>query len=335
MNTSSLGEERFDKFQENAEDLLESLDYISELADVATKERLERMVHFEKRVRSLIGLLERVVTRAGIRISADDAAAMDRLESLENKVGKLGEKVEAVCKYLGIAFDKQDEIRRPPLLIDDEYAKVEWMFPVTTRRTADTTSAFNVADLPATLTTPPLPACGPPEALVPQIPAGNADAGMSSGADNGPAPPERADTVPTASHNPADIPEPAAQPAAEPETAAASQPDPIAATSSDLPPIPGVNLIEPTPENSQETAATHSTLIPPGTINAAGMRTRSQSRGNTPAPPSPAVLPLPDPVDPAVAGQSSGGSRGSSRSPRPPKRNLIAEESTSKRQRQG
>jgi hypothetical protein len=307
--------------------------------------------------------------RAGITITADDAAAMDRLEDLEKKVETLGGKVEAVCKYLGIEFDKQDEIRRRPRL-DEEFGPehVEWMFPMhprTTLRTVDATMESNVADHPATFTTPPLPACSPSEALAPQNPTDNAAAAHPDAMDivSAAFPPileleaaRKPSAAIAAEHNPpaasavlplapgvnaaappppAHIPEPAVQPAAEPGAAAAAQPDPIAAAASVPPLIPGVNLIEPTPENSQETAPTHSTLIPPGTINAAGMRTRSQSRGNTPAPTSPAVLPLPDPVDPAVAGQSSGSSRGSSRSPRPQKRSLVAEGSTSKRQRQG
>jgi hypothetical protein len=74
----------------------------------------------------LTGMLDRIIHRAGIRINAEDAVAMDRLERLERQVDRFGEKLEDVCEYLGLGFDAQDRIRRPPALYDDEVAVVHW-----------------------------------------------------------------------------------------------------------------------------------------------------------------------------------------------------------------
>jgi hypothetical protein len=114
-------------------------------------------------------------------------------------------------------------------------------------------------------------------------------------------------------------------PASLTQPAANTTATPIANTTA----TPGVNIIHPTPDNSQDTVQTHTTLIPPGAINAAGMRTRSRSRSHTPAPQSPTSLPVPDPE---ARAQSSDSSTGGTKSPRPAKRGLDGEGSRSKRQ---
>jgi hypothetical protein len=73
---------------------------------------------------------------------------------------------------------------------------------------------------------------------------------------------------------------------------------------------PGITVVHPTPDNSQDTAATHTMLIPPSAINPPGMVMRSKSRSLTPVLQSPMSLPVPQP--PAESSSSKPKSTGSS-----------------------
>jgi uncharacterized protein with HEPN domain len=430
---SSDGETAFNALREHVQALGENIEYVAAAAREVEEDRHERMERLELRWMSLTGMLDRIIHRAGVRINAEDAAAMDRLERLERQVERFGEKLEDVCEYLGMGFDAQDRVRRPPALYHDEYAPVRYLFrrgPRPTSRTtpahpsdaegsnsnvdgvdhampqaaADTESRQDVVNHSAATATSPQPT----------LPTVAADTTTTSTAEN-----SAATTLPAATaatHLPAATAAtqlPAATAATQLPAATAATQLPAATTDISIaannvdpaaiaPPVcandllsegatcdaadvmsadcaaklvveahaaldvvlaavaaergsevpsspqvvqdsapavhPGITVVHPTPDNSQDTAATHTTLIPPGAINAAGMQTRSRSRSFTPAPRSPTSLPVPQPQAESSSSskpKSTGSSRVGSKSPRPGKRRLEAEGGRGKRLRQG
>jgi hypothetical protein len=349
-------------------------------------------------------MLDRIIQRAGVRINAEDAAATDRLERLERQVERFGEKLEDVCEYLGLGFDAQDRIRRPPALYNDEFALVNWPSSrITTRnRTAspehlpggvDGTMPQDAAgtalrqdaagtELQQDAVPPSLPTTGPQ----PTFPASAGDISTTPLADDTAAPTTTAGTSIAAANagrshaapttgatsstlganetvpqDPVDVPEDdssaeraaLAAPSAEighqsPPTAARhiatnQSPGPLSVPTADVVDAPtaivhpGITVVHPTPDNSQDTAATHTTLVPPGPIKAAGMQTRSKSRSLTPVPQLPTSLPVPDPNPESSSSKprSTGSSRVGSKSPRVGKRKMDAEGGRGKRSRQG
>jgi hypothetical protein len=99
------------------------------VAHFAAAQQEAQLESFEQRWRKLVSVLERVVRRAGVRLSAEEAAATDRLERLEERMGKFEETLEEVTTYLGVGFDRLDRLQRPRPL-DEEEARSEWMYPV-------------------------------------------------------------------------------------------------------------------------------------------------------------------------------------------------------------
>ena len=265
---------RFDSLNERVDEIYEKLTHATTLAGEVAEAPFSRMDQLEEKAGRLVRSLEIVLSRAEVRIEAEEAKVMGRVEKLEKNVDMLIHKVDAVCKHLGIAPDQQDEIRRRPHSSEEDMGEMESVLPKPISETAGApTPAPAPALVPATLD-------HPVGALVPHDPTEDAAATPPA---NSSAPAQLA-TKPAASTNPSsqaatNVDEAAvttANAAATPADAAAA---PANAAATIVPPAhPGVSVIHPTPDNSQDIPEMPTTLIPPGAFNAAGMRTRSRSR---------------------------------------------------------
>ena len=336
---SSGFQARFDSLNERVDGIYRRLDHATTLAEEVAEAPFSRLDQVEEKTGKLIRSLELVLSRAEVRITAEDAKAMGRVEKLEKNVEMLTHKVDALCKHLGIVPNQRDEIRRRPRSSDEDMGELESLISKTASETA---GAQTPALAPALLDHPVgdlvphdlAPDAAAPTSRVADGPADHAAAPMEHHGctDTAPAVAPANPSAPTDSPAPPEAGETPANAAAPPANAATALTN---AAATIVPAAhPGVTVIHATPDNSQDRAATHSTLILPGAFNAAGMRTRSRSRSQMPAPmPPPVPPPVPGTADIAAA-QSATSSRGSSKSPRPPKRTLDAEGSGSKRQRQ-
>jgi hypothetical protein len=119
-----------------------------------------------------------------------------------------------------------------------------------------------------------------PEEAVPQLPSEDAAAATFDTLDAPVVDSEPTSAISAKGENistlPVDNPTHAARTTSPPPAESAETAMPVS--------IPGVNIIQPTPDNSQDAVQRSFNLIPLGAINAAGMRTRSRSRTRTPAP---------------------------------------------------
>ena len=268
---------------ECAKQLAENFEDLAEIAAETGAEREAQLDRIEAQCNALGETLERAIRRA---------------EILEEKLGR----VEHICESIGITFDHRSHLQGPSPFASRVQAA-----------TLDTASVAQVAGADAASSPAHSMDCDPPPTSV--TPSSHAENTSSEDL----APHQSVEPAAPATLDALDAPVDEADEAASP-----SAPVPLnePASTATPNPIPGVNIIQPTPENSQEVAKAHSNLIPPGAINAAGMRTRSRSRS------------LPVPSDAAAEmSQSSDSSRGSKNSPRPKKRPLDQEEARGKRQR--
>jgi hypothetical protein len=395
---SSDGGNAFIALRDHVQALGENIEYVAAVARDLEEDRNERMETLELRWMGLTGMLDRIIHRAGIRMNAEDAAAMGRLERLEMQVERFGEKLEDVCEYLGMGFDAQDRIRRPPALYDDQYAAVRYLYPRGPRTTSRETPAHhsdggesnsNLGGVDRTMPQAAAVTESPQDPVIPPAATTSPNLTFPTNAGNTSAPrladnsaatvlpaataeisvaatdvnPTAAATSPLVTPNvmpsdgairdAADVisADGAAKPLVEaPAALDANLAAPSAEMGHQVPPTvskvvedsapavhPGITVVHPTPDNSQDTAATHTTLIPPGAINPAGMVTRSKSRSLTPVPQSPTSLPVPQSQAESSSSKpkSTGSSRVGSKSPRLGKRKMEAEGGHGKRLWQG
>jgi hypothetical protein len=75
------------------------------MAREVAEEREARLSNLEERCGSLIVLLEKVVRQTGTRVSAEDQGMMERLERLEEQMGRFGEKLETVVSVTSRLID--------------------------------------------------------------------------------------------------------------------------------------------------------------------------------------------------------------------------------------
>jgi hypothetical protein len=332
----------------------ENIEYVAAAAREVEEDRNERMESLELRWMALTGMLDRIIHWAGIRINTEDAMAMGQLKRLERQVKRFGEKLEDVCEYLGMGFDDQDRIRRPPALYDDQYTAVRYLYPRGPRTTSRVTPAHpsdagesnaNFGGVERTMLHAAADSNSPQESVNPSaattspqatLPTNAGDTSATRLAENSaatPIPVAPAETLVAASNV-----DPTATATSPPVCAnnrltdgalsdatnvisangatklvmeanaaldatlavpSAEIGHQVPSTVSDVmeesaPTVhPGITVVYPTPDNSQDTAATHTMLIPPGAINPAGMVTRSKSRSLTLVPQLPMSLPVP------------------------------------------
>jgi hypothetical protein len=303
-------EKRYSDLRQHAEDLADDLEYVSAVAREAAEEREACLSQLEEQCNSLVVLLEQVVARTGTRMSREDQGVMERLERLEEQMGRFGEKLQRLWEQADIPPRLPVQEFMPRLSDMAQAATVLAASPSQAmERVASALSNGMNTNAPSLPSTPSMH-----EDAVLNEPTDDADAAMFEVLDAPvlnaapvsfptPAIPtttgENEPTLPAANktHAACTISLPPAQPAHDPTPE----------------PIPGVNVVQPTPDNSQEAAQRLFNLIPLGAINAAGMRTHSRSRTHTPAPQE---------MDVGVPTAPTGGND----SPLPSKRPLEAED---------
>jgi hypothetical protein len=271
------------------------------------------------------------VRQTGTRVSAEDQGMMERLERLEEQMGRFGEKLETLCANSDIPFDERHLVRRPRLSLEvfptrsgaaqAATLSAASLSPAMERAESSSSNGMNT-DAPAPPSTPSLHAELTSEDAAPNVLSDDAAAATFDALDAPVVDAEPTSAIPAKGENISALPVDNQTHAAHAISPPLAEPAETAAPAA----IPGVNIIQPTPDNSQEAVQRSFNLIPPGAINAAGMRTRSRSRSRTLAPQE---------TDVAMAAAQTDSSRGGNESPLPFKRPLDAEDSSSKRQRTG
>jgi hypothetical protein len=238
-----------------------------------------RLLRLDEKVQSITGRLEAVIDRAGARMAEQEVNAASQLEHVEAMVERLAATVHELCEMAGLPSQgAEDQYSYGwPRLNEPLAVQVTRMRPVASASASESDVPVGASEVPST---PPSSTSAIAASLLRYV-----NRTLPSSTPGTPEPMEALAQEPLASGMAL-----AAAPLGMDETlAVAPLPHPEQATTVVHPPYPGIHRTPATPVTSQDSAATHVTLL--SAIPARRPHTRSQS----PMPPSTAAtLNVPD-----------------------------------------